>query len=156
MIGAGIYLDLSLACPSSPPTQMLSCCQVYFHSLIDYFHYFFSVQSLLFSKVQFPLLTPRSLKEKSKHWNMRVWKCEKLIFTYYFCRCPVVKKTENLTQSCFLNTSFFLFLLSVTCWDHWHRTVDSWGPRDSRERREVSSLKLTQRFVKSNPDSWIR
>ena len=29
---------------------MLSCCQVYFHSLIDYFHYVFSVQSLLFNK----------------------------------------------------------------------------------------------------------
>ena len=110
-----------------------------------------------FQKCSFPSWRrARWRKRANIDWNMRVWKCEKLIFTYYFCRCPVVKKTENLTQSCFLNTSFFLFLLSGTCWDHWHRTVDSWGPRDSRERGEVSSLKLTQRFVKSNPDSWIK
>lgn len=155
MIRAGTQLDLSLACPSSPPTKYSLVVRFIFILWLIIFIIFSLYRVYFLTKVQFPLLTPRSLKEKSKHWNMRVWKCEKLIFTYYFCRCPVVKKTENLTQSCFLNRSFFIFLLSVTCWDHWHRTVDSWGPRDSRERGEVSSLKLTQRFVKSNPDPWI-
>ena len=78
----------------------------------------------------------RAPKEKSQHWNMRVWKCKKLLFTFVI-PCPIEKKTgQKFSSITFLNTSFlFLFLPWVACWDH----IEPWT---IRARRGLMKKKL--------------
>ena len=99
----------------------------------------------------------RAFKEKSQHWNMRVWKCEKLFYKVLLLSLSFREKKKPhifLTQSFFLSSVLLPSTALCLCWNHWHQpwTIRAPWPRKSNKEtvKESESVKVVLSKYSSN------